>query len=65
MAIRRIRMMRRIAMPDGLGALGYTVADVDMLVACTLPQHRVTKLAPRSAGPDDPRQMFLDALALW
>ena len=39
--------------------------DVDMLVAGTLPQHRVTKLSPRPAGPDDLRQLFLDSMKLW
>jgi hydroxyacid-oxoacid transhydrogenase len=36
-----------------------------MLVAGTLPQHRVTKLSPRPAGPDDLRQLFLDSMSLW
>jgi hydroxyacid-oxoacid transhydrogenase len=52
-------------MPNGLAALGYTSADVDMLVAGTLPQHRVTKLSPRPAGPDNLRQLFLDSMKLW
>jgi hydroxyacid-oxoacid transhydrogenase len=58
-------LMRRTGMPNGLAALGYTAADVDMLVAGTLPQHRVTKLSPRPAGPDDLRQLFLDSMSLW
>ena len=58
-------LMRRTGMPNGLAALGYTAADVDMLVAGTLPQHRVTKLSPRPAGPDDLRQLFLDSMTLW
>ena len=57
--------MRRTGMPNGLGAVGYTADDVDMLVAGTLPQHRVTKLSPRPASPDDLRQMFLASLKLW
>jgi len=52
-------------MPNGLAALGYTADDVDLLVAGTLPQHRVTKLSPRPASPDDLRQLFLDSLKLW
>jgi hydroxyacid-oxoacid transhydrogenase len=58
-------LMRRTGMPNGLGAVGYTSADVEALVAGTLPQHRVTKLAPRPAGPDELRQLFLDSLVLW
>jgi hydroxyacid-oxoacid transhydrogenase len=60
-----VDLMRRTGMPNGLGAVGYTAADVDMLVAGTLPQHRVTKLSPRTAGPDDLRRLFLDSLKLW
>ena len=60
-----VDLLRRTGMPNGLAALGYTADDVDMLVAGTLPQHRVTKLSPRPAGPDDLRQLFLDSLKLW
>jgi len=60
-----IDLMRRTGMPNGLSALGYTAADVDTLVAGTLPQHRVTKLSPRPASPDDLRQLFLDSMTLW
>jgi hydroxyacid-oxoacid transhydrogenase len=28
----------------------------------TLPQHRVTKLSPRAAGPDELAMLFEDAL---
>ena len=52
-------------MPNGLAALGYTADDVDLLVAGTQPQHRVTKLSPRPASPDDLRQLFLDSMKLW
>jgi hydroxyacid-oxoacid transhydrogenase len=38
---------------------------VDELVAGTLPQERVTKLAPRSATPEDLRQLFLGAMRYW
>jgi hydroxyacid-oxoacid transhydrogenase len=58
-------LMRRTGMPNGLSAVGYTSADVDALVAGTLPQHRVTKLSPRPAGAAELRQLFLDSLTLW
>jgi hydroxyacid-oxoacid transhydrogenase len=60
-----IRLMRELEMPSGLAAVGYGPGDVDALVAGTLPQHRVTKLSPRPAGPDDLRQLFLDAMNYW
>ncbi|MCC6458090.1 MAG: iron-containing alcohol dehydrogenase [Caldilineaceae bacterium] len=60
-----IDMMRQTGMPNGLNDLGYTEADVDQLVAGTLPQHRVTKLSPRPASADDLRQLFLDSMRCW
>ena len=60
-----IDLMRRTGMPNGLAAVGYTPADVDQLVAGTLPQHRVTKLSPRPFTEDDLRHIFLDAMHYW
>ena len=60
-----IGLMRQTGLPNGLGAVGYTEADVDDLVAGTLPQHRVTKLSPRPAGADDLRRLFLNSMTLW
>jgi hydroxyacid-oxoacid transhydrogenase len=60
-----IDLMRKVGMPNGLGAVGYGPQDVGRLVEGTLPQHRVTKLSPRPASPDDLKQLFLDSLTLW
>jgi len=60
-----IDLMQRAGMPNGLGAVGYTAADVNRLVDGTLPQQRVTKLSPRPFTRDDLRQIFLDSLKLW
>ena len=46
-------------MPNGLAAVGFGPQDVNKMVEATLPQHRVTKLSPRPAGPEDLRQLFL------
>ena len=48
-----INLIRQIDMPNGLSAVGYGPEDVDHLVAGTLPQHRVTKLSPRTASEED------------
>ncbi len=64
-ADRLIELMQRLGVPNGLGAIGFTEADLDALVTGTLPQHRVTKLSPRPAGADDLRQLFADSLTLW
>jgi hydroxyacid-oxoacid transhydrogenase len=60
-----IGIMRKTGMPNGLAAIGFSAADVERLVEGTLPQHRVTKLAPKPATPEDLRQLFLDSLTLW
>jgi hydroxyacid-oxoacid transhydrogenase len=60
-----IKMMRKTGMPNGLAALGFGEADVDRLVEGTIPQHRVTKLSPKPAGPEDLRQLFLDSMRIW
>jgi hydroxyacid-oxoacid transhydrogenase len=60
-----IDLMRKVEMPNGLAAVGFGPLDVDKMVEGTLPQHRVTKLSPRPAGPEDLRQLFLDSMKLW
>lgn len=57
--------MQALGIPNGLRALGYHSADIPALVEGTLPQHRVTKLSPRPAGPDDLARIFEDAMSLW
>jgi hydroxyacid-oxoacid transhydrogenase len=57
--------MRRLSVPNGLKALGYTTADIPALVEGTLPQHRVTKLSPRPAGPDELAALFEEAMVAW
>jgi hydroxyacid-oxoacid transhydrogenase len=60
-----INLMRKTDMPNGLRAVGFEEADIDELVAGTLPQHRVTKLAPRAPSPQDLRQLFRNAMCYW
>jgi hydroxyacid-oxoacid transhydrogenase len=57
--------MQRLGVPNGLKAVGYTSADIPALVHGTLPQHRVTKLSPRPAGPDELAALFEDAMVAW
>jgi hydroxyacid-oxoacid transhydrogenase len=57
--------MQRLNMPNGLRALGYSSSDIPALVEGTLPQHRVTKLSPRPAGPEELAALFEDALICW
>lgn len=57
--------MERLTVPNGLKAVGYTSADIPRLVEGTLPQHRVTKLSPRPAGPDELAALFEEAMVAW
>jgi hydroxyacid-oxoacid transhydrogenase len=57
--------MQRLKTPNGLREIGYTSSDIPALVDGTLPQHRVTKLSPRPAGPDDLAKLFKESLRAW
>jgi hydroxyacid-oxoacid transhydrogenase len=62
----RIRyFMERLRIPRGLRALGYDSGDIPALVEGTLPQHRVTKLSPRAAGPDELARLFEESMVVW
>lgn len=65
LADRLIEIMRQLRMPNGLGELGYSSHDIPALVEGTLPQHRVTKLSPRNAGPEELAALFEDAMSYW
>ena len=57
--------MRELNVPNGLRAIGYSSSDIPALVEGTLPQHRVTKLSPRPAGPEELSALFEDAMVAW
>ncbi len=60
-----IGFIKELDMPNGLSGVGYTSADIDALVAGTLPQHRVTKLSPRPIDEPNLQRMFQDSMTLW
>jgi len=60
-----ITFMKRLRIPNGLKAVGYTQDDIPRLVDGTLPQHRVIKLSPRPVGPEDLAKIFEDAMVYW
>jgi hydroxyacid-oxoacid transhydrogenase len=65
LADRIVWFMQQVQTPNGLSAIGYTSADIATLVEGTLPQHRVTKLSPRPAGPDELAQLFEESMVAW
>jgi len=60
-----IKLMQDLRIPNGLRDLGYQSKDIPALVEGALPQHRVTKLSPRPAGPDDLSRILKDSMVLW
>jgi hydroxyacid-oxoacid transhydrogenase len=60
-----ISYMKKLHVPNGLRAVGYSHQDIPALVKGTLPQHRVTKLSPRPAGEADLANLFEDAMEYW
>ena len=65
LADRIVWFMQRLGVPNGLKAVGYSSSDIPRLVEGTLPQHRVTKLSPRPASPDELAAIFEDAMIAW
>lgn len=60
-----VEIMHDLEIPSGLCELGYTTSDIPALVEGTLPQHRVTKLSPRPAGPEELAGLFEAAMNNW
>ena len=60
-----VSLMQRLDIPNGLGAVGYSTSDIPALVEGTLPQHRVTKLSPRPATPENLARLFEKAMRAW
>jgi len=58
-------MMKQIGMPNGLKGVGITDADLDALVAGTLPQQRLLVVSPKMPTEADIRQLFSDSMTLW
>ncbi|XP_036418279.1 hydroxyacid-oxoacid transhydrogenase, mitochondrial [Colossoma macropomum] len=50
---------------DGLSAIGYVKEDIPALVKGTIPQERVTKLAPRSHTEEDLTDLFAASMKLY
>ena len=55
-------LMDDLKIPNRLRQMGYEASDIPALVEGTLPQHRVTKLSPRAAGPEELARLFEETL---
>jgi hydroxyacid-oxoacid transhydrogenase len=58
-------LMRDIAIPNGLGAVGYDEGDVDDLVEGTMKQQRLLATAPRDVTEEDAAGILERSLELW
>ena len=58
-------LMRDIAIPNGLGAVGYGESDVDDLVEGAMKQQRLLATAPREVTEDDAAAILTSSLELW
>ncbi|KAJ8984522.1 hypothetical protein NQ317_010993 [Molorchus minor] len=50
---------------NGLSALGFVKDDIPQLVKGTLPQHRITKLAPREQSEEDLTELFEKSMTVY
>jgi len=62
LADRIMWFMQRLNVPNGLGAVGYSSADIPALVEGTLAQERLTKLSPRPVSREELARIFESAL---
>jgi alcohol dehydrogenase class IV len=60
-----LRLMRDIGIPDGLGAVGYTEADVPALAEGTMKQRRLLATAPRPVTPEDVTGILMRSISLY
>jgi alcohol dehydrogenase class IV len=58
-------LMRDVAMPNGIGAVGYTEGDVAALVEGTMKQQRLLATAPREVTEEDAAAILRASLELW
>ncbi len=65
LAAQVIELSRAIALPNGIAGVGYTLDDLDDLVAGTLPQQRLLANAPCDLDAACLRELFAGALTYW
>src|SRR6218665_3724178 len=65
LAGRLLHIMRAVGMPNGLGGVGYTEADLGALTKGALPQQRLLQNAPREMTGPVLTGLFRQALRYW
>jgi len=60
-----IDLMRDIGIPNGIGAVGYTGADIPELVLGTMKQQRLLATCPRTPNEEDIANIFARSIENW
>ena len=60
-----IDLMRDIAIPNGVGAVGYRDRDIPDLVDGTMKQQRLLATCPKPVTEDDLAEVFTRSMELW
>ncbi|GLY17447.1 alcohol dehydrogenase [Kineosporia sp. NBRC 101677] len=60
-----VDLMRDIGIPNGIGAVGYTEADIPALVPGTMKQQRLLATCPRTPSEDDIAGIFARSIENW
>jgi alcohol dehydrogenase class IV len=60
-----IGLMRDIGLPNGIGAVGYTTADIPDLVDGAMKQQRLLATAPRPVSEVDLAGILAASVELW
>lgn len=58
-------LMRDIDMPHGVGAFGFTEADLDTLASGSMKQSRQLSVVPRRLNHEAAKEIFRDSLRNW
>ncbi|MEU3271586.1 hydroxyacid-oxoacid transhydrogenase [Saccharomonospora sp. NPDC006951] len=58
-------LMRDIGIPNGIGGVGFTEADIPSLVEGTMQQQRLLAVAPRTVTEEDISAVLADSIENW
>ncbi|KAJ2991839.1 hypothetical protein HDV02_003462 [Globomyces sp. JEL0801] len=59
------KFLHSIDVPNGISSLGLDKSIIDQMVLGTLPQHRVTKMAPSPVGAEELEKLFEESWTIY